>query len=72
MVDSIIIRDGKVIMDKEYFEELVSKIESVMETLEVLADSELIEQIKESENDIKAGRVFKVESIDDLKAMIME
>jgi PHD/YefM family antitoxin component YafN of YafNO toxin-antitoxin module len=72
MVDSIVIRDGKVIMDKEYFEELVSKIESVMETLEILADSELVEQIKESEKDIEAGRVFKVESIDDLKAMILE
>jgi antitoxin YefM len=38
--------------------------ESVQETLEVLADAELMEALRESEDDVRAGRL---ESLDEVK-----
>ena len=37
--------------------------ESMKSTLEVLSDSELLEQIKESREDFKAGRVYSFEEV---------
>lgn len=51
---------------KEDFEDLIGEMESLMETIEILSDKGLMKQIKESENDIKEGKVFEIKSEDDL------
>lgn len=50
---------------KEDFEDLIGEMESLMETIEILSDKGLMKQIKESENDIKEGKVFEIKSEDD-------
>ena len=51
MLDSIKVEqfDNKVIMSKEDFEKITADVEILMETVEILSDKDLIEQIKESE-----------------------
>ncbi len=38
-------------------EEMKEKIESLIETLEIMSDDELMESIKEAEKDVEEGRV---------------
>ncbi len=49
--------DNKVIIPKEDFEKIIADVDSLIETVEILSDNELLEQIKESETDIKEGKV---------------
>jgi len=42
---------------------LRSLIESLLETLEILGDEELMESIKKSENDIQKGRVLSFKEL---------
>ncbi|AEA46521.1 hypothetical protein [Archaeoglobus veneficus] len=62
--------DGNVIIKKEDFEKLIAELESLIETLEVLGDRDLMEQIKKSEEDILKGNIVKVESVDEFKKLL--
>lgn len=63
---------GNVVLRKEDFEDLIGEMESLMETIEILSDKGLMKQIKESENDIKEGKVFEIKSEDDLCNLFLE
>jgi hypothetical protein len=41
--------DNKVIIFKDDFDKIIADVESLMETVEIISDPELIEQLKESE-----------------------
>lgn len=55
----------KYILDKEYFEELRGKCASLIETLEILADRKLFDQILAAdptlERDLRSGRLHSLE-----------
>ncbi|MFA4955625.1 MAG: hypothetical protein WC556_01465 [Candidatus Methanoperedens sp.] len=61
--------DNKVIIHKDDFEKIIADVESLMETVEILSDNELIEQLKESEKNIKEGKVKKIKSKKDIDAL---
>jgi len=61
--------DNKVIIPKEDFEKIIADVDSLIETIEILSDKELIEQIKESERNIKAGKVKEIKSKKDIDAL---
>lgn len=63
---------GNVVIGKVDFEELVGEMESLAETLEIMSDKNLLRQIKESEEDIKVGRVFELKTEDDLRRLFLE
>ena len=63
---------GNVVLRKEDFEDLIGEMESLMETIEIFSDKGLMKQIKESENDIKEGKVFEIKSEDDLCNLFLE
>ncbi len=63
---------GNVVLRKEDFEDLIGEMESLMETIEILSDKGLMKQIKESENDIREGKVFEIKSEDDLCNLFLE
>jgi len=58
--------DNKVIIPKEDFEKIIADVDSLIETIEILSDKELIEQIKESERNIKEGKVKEIKSKKDI------
>ncbi len=61
--------DNKVIIPKEDFEKIIADVDSLIETIEILSDKELIEQIKESERNIKEGKVKEIKSKKDIDAL---
>ena len=63
---------GNVVLRKEDFEDLIGEMESLMETIEILSDNGLMKQIKESENDMREGKVFEIKSEDDLCNLFLE
>ena len=63
---------GEVVISKEDFEGLISEVESLIETVEILSDENLMKQIRESERDIKAGKVSEITSTDDLRRLFLE
>ncbi len=63
---------GNVVMTKEDFDELMSEIESLIETAEILSDKNLVKQIKESERDIEEGKVSKIKTEEDLKELFLK
>lgn len=63
---------GEVVMSKEDFEGLISEVESLIETVEILSDKNLMKQIRESERDIKEGRIREIKSTDDLRRLFLE
>ena len=74
MMDIIKLREekGEVVMSKEDFEGLISEVESLIETIEILSDEDLIRRIKGSERDIKEGKVHEIKSTDDLRRLFLE
>ncbi len=74
MVDVIKTRkvDDNIIISNEDFEELIDELESLKETIEILSDENLMEQIRNSEKDIKEGRVSDIKSADDLRRLFLE
>lgn len=64
--------EENVVLRKEDFESLIWEMESLMETIEILSDKDLMEQIKESEKDIKEGKIFEIKTEDDLNNLFME
>ena len=63
---------GNVVLRKEDFEDLIGEMESLMETIEILSDKDLMKQIKESEDDIREGKIFEIKSEDDLCNLFLE
>ncbi len=63
--------DNKVIIPKEDFEKIIAEVDSLIETVEILSDEELIEQIKESERNIKEGKVKEIKSKKDIDALFL-
>lgn len=63
--------DNKVIIPKEDFEKIIADVDSLIETIEILSDKELIEQIKESERNIKEGKVKEIKSKKDIDALFL-
>jgi hypothetical protein len=57
--------DEKCILSKRYFDELVANVESLAETLEILADRNLFDQIMTAsetlEDDLKRGKLHSFE-----------
>ena len=71
MLDLIKVEEvgNKVIIPKEDFEKIIADVDSLIETIEILSDKELIEQIKESERNIKEGKVKELKSKKDIDAL---
>ncbi len=71
MLDLIKVEEvgNKVIIPKEDFEKIIADVDSLIETIEILSDKELIEQIKESERNIKEGKVKEIKSKKDIDAL---
>lgn len=61
--------DNKVMLQKEDFEKILADIQSLIETVEILSDKELMDQIKESEKQAKEGKVKEIRSKDDLNSL---
>ena len=59
-------KDKEVCMSKEKFEDLIAEFESLVETIEILSDPEMVEQIKQGEKDIQEGRVFEFKKKGDI------
>ncbi len=45
---------------------LKDELEALIETIEIMNDDTLMKGIKKSRNDVKAGRVYEIESADEL------
>ncbi len=63
--------NGKVIIDKERFEEFLVEFDSLMETMDILSDKEMMEQIRQSEDDIRHGRVKEIKSDGELRKVLV-
>lgn len=61
--------DGKVILSKEDFDRIVADVDSLIETLEVLSDKDLMDQIKESEKEASEGKLKEIKSAKDIDAL---
>ncbi len=61
-----------VVLRKEDFESLIGEMESLTETIEILSDICLMEQIRESEKDIGKGNIFEIKSEEDLNNLFLE
>ena len=74
MIDIIKLKEekGEVVMTKEDFEGLISDVESLIETVEILSDDNLMKQIRESEKDLKEGQIREIKSTDDLRGLFLE
>ena len=63
---------GEVRMSKEDFEAFMTEVESLIETVAILSDEDLMKQLKESEKDVEEGRVHEIKSSDDLKRLFSD
>jgi hypothetical protein len=46
-----------------------SEVESLVETVEIMSDENLMKQIRESESDVKEEKVREIKSTDDLRRL---
>lgn len=63
--------EENVVLRKADFENLIDVVESLMETLEILSDKNLMKQIRESETDIEEGKTFEIKTEDDLNNLFV-
>ena len=66
--------EKKLVITPEVFDEMVrlrGEFDSLIETIEILNDRELMEGIKRSKEDVKSGRVYKVKKIEDLDRVLV-
>ena len=63
--------DENVVLRKADFENLIDVVESLMETIEILSDKNLMKQIRESEKDIEEGKTFEIKTEDDLNNLFV-
>ncbi len=61
-----------VVLRKEDFESLIGEMESLTESIEILSDRGLMEQIRESEKDIGKGNIFEIQSEEYLNNLFLE
>jgi hypothetical protein len=61
--------NGEVTMNMADFEGLIGEIESLIETVEILSDKNLMKQIRGSEKDIKEGLLHEIKTTDDLRRL---
>ncbi|HDJ26477.1 MAG TPA: hypothetical protein ENF34_04105 [Candidatus Bathyarchaeota archaeon] len=59
MAKSVLLTDE----DKELLRRVSDLLEEILETLEVMADEELMKAIREAEEDVRAGRVRDYEEL---------
>ena len=59
MAKSVLLTDE----DKELLRRVSELLEEILETLEVMADEELMKAIREAEEDVRAGRVRDYEEL---------
>jgi hypothetical protein len=58
--------DGKYVVDKEYFDQLVRKLEATIETLEITTDRRLFNQILQAADSLEDNlRLGKLHSLED-------
>ena len=56
--------DRKLLLEtKQKLDEATKQISTLMETVEILSDPDMMKSIREGQEDIKAGRVKKLHSI---------
>jgi PHD/YefM family antitoxin component YafN of YafNO toxin-antitoxin module len=60
-----------VVLRKEDFESLIGEVESLTETIEILSDRDLMEQVRESEKDIGKGNIFEIKSEEELDNLFL-
>ncbi len=61
--------ENKIVISYDAFnnlKKLKEELESIIETIEIMNDEMLIAGIKRSKDDVKAGRVHELKSVDDL------
>ncbi len=63
--------EENVVLRKADFEDLIDVVESLMETIEILSDKNLMKQIRESEKDIEEGKTFEIKTEDDLNNLFV-
>ncbi len=63
--------EENVVLRKADFENLIGVVESLMETIEILSDKNLMKQIRESEKDIEEGETFEIKTEDDLNNLFV-
>lgn len=63
--------EENVVLRKADFENLIDVVESLMETIEILSDKNLMKQIRESEKDIEEGKTFEIKTEDDLNNLFV-
>lgn len=64
---------NQIVIDTQVFvdmEKLREEFDSLMETIEIMNDKELVKGIKRSLDDVRSGRVSKLDSIDELDRKI--
>ncbi|HUV02751.1 MAG TPA: hypothetical protein VMW67_04820 [Desulfobacteria bacterium] len=73
MIDIIKLKEanGEVVMSKDDFESLLSEVESLIETVEILSDQNLMTQLRESEQDIREGTVKELTTADDVQGLFL-
>ncbi len=60
---------NKIVISYDAFnnlKKLKDDLEAIIETIEIMNDEELMEGIKRSRDDVKAGRVHELKSVDEL------
>jgi PHD/YefM family antitoxin component YafN of YafNO toxin-antitoxin module len=72
MIETIKIDEqgNKVCIDKAEFEELLENVESLGETVEILSNPEMMQQIKSSEQDILNNDLKDISSDKDLRNLL--
>ncbi|GEM_PF-2998037 len=61
---------GQITLSREQFKEMhetVEKLDSLIETIEIISNKKLIKSIKRSADDIKKGRTKKLEDLNEIK-----
>ncbi|MFQ6119590.1 MAG: hypothetical protein ACE5KE_06865 [Methanosarcinales archaeon] len=51
---------------------LKEELEGILETIEIMNDKESVEGLRRSMEDVKAGRVYELKSVDDLDELWSE
>jgi hypothetical protein len=64
--------NGDVVMSKADFDGLISEVESLIETVEILSDKNLMKQIRGSEKDIREGMLHEIKTSDDLRRLFLD
>jgi len=68
-MQTVTLDHNEMIVNKSVFNDMLrvrEEIESIIETLEIMNDRELMRGIERSKRDVKEGRTHELKSIDDL------